>query len=156
LAVSEGLGLLAQFRISPSHVCDVSVYGSLLRMQNTAWGNVVDEEQDIRNGSKSSRSHRPFKFLNQLFLASTNARHFPPFLRSNTCDDYVTDTVHTYKIESGGYRAGATRRWILEEDAKLTTLLQLRIPRKSGVRSTRQIGLQLPTYFRVEQKSSTS
>jgi hypothetical protein len=56
-------------------------------MQNTAWGNVVDEEQDIRNdGSKSSRSHRPFKFSNQLFLASTNAREISPFLRSNSGD----------------------------------------------------------------------
>jgi hypothetical protein len=49
-------------------------------MQSATWGNVVDEEQDIRNdGSKSSRSHRAFKFSNQLFLASTNARHFPRF-----------------------------------------------------------------------------
>ncbi len=41
----------------------MSVYGSLLRMRSATWGNVVDEEQDIRNdGSKSSRSHRAFKF----------------------------------------------------------------------------------------------
>jgi hypothetical protein len=42
---------------------NVSVYGSLSRMQSATWGNVVDEEQDIRNdGSKSSRFHRAFKF----------------------------------------------------------------------------------------------
>jgi hypothetical protein len=42
---------------------NVYVYGHLSVMQSTAWGNVVDEEQDIRNdGSKSSRSHRAFKF----------------------------------------------------------------------------------------------
>jgi hypothetical protein len=64
---------------------NVSVYGYLSVMQSTAWGNVVDEEQDTRNdGSKSSRSHRAFIFSNQLFLASTNAREISPFLRSNS------------------------------------------------------------------------
>jgi hypothetical protein len=54
-------------------------------MQSATWGNLVDEEQDIRNdGSKSSLSHRAFKFPNQLFLASTNAREISPFLRSNS------------------------------------------------------------------------
>jgi hypothetical protein len=49
-------------------------------MQNALVLDAVDEEQDIRNdGSKSSLSHRAFKFSNQLFLASTNARHFPRF-----------------------------------------------------------------------------
>jgi hypothetical protein len=42
---------------------NVSVYGPLSRMQSTTWGNLVDEEQDIRNdGNKSSRSHRAFEF----------------------------------------------------------------------------------------------
>jgi hypothetical protein len=59
---------------------NASVYGSLFHMQNTIVPDAVDEEQDIRNdGSKSSRSHRAYKFSNQLFLASTNARHFPRF-----------------------------------------------------------------------------